>query len=183
MYKCENSTKCISQHRLLDGIQDCPFNDDETFNDSCSLRDAHQRFKCMTDGGHEKCFSLLVIQNGLDECSYGEDEYDVKKRFVRTRISFQTICDGKTELLPILINGTNETDETGCEHWECNNTYTRCDNFWLCQNGADEVNCPSSTCPIHHHDCILPNDTSKVSCLPIAFAGDNFDHCLGGSTL
>jgi len=134
----------------------------------------------MTDGGHEKCFSLLVIQNGLDECSYGEDEYDAKKRFVRTRISFQTICDGKTELLPILINGTNET---GCEHWECNNTYTRCDNFWLCQNGADEVNCPSSTCPIHHHDCILPNDTSKVSCLPIAFAGDNFDHCLGGSTL
>jgi hypothetical protein len=180
MYQCENSSKCISKHRLLDGIRDCPFNDDETFNESCSLNDIRQRFKCK-DEENEKCFTLLIVQNGKKECKYGEDEYNVAEAFARTHITFQTTCNGKTELPPILIDGQYETDETNCEHWPCNNTYTRCDNFWLCENGADEINCPYSTCPERHHDCVFLNDTSKVSCLPIARAGDGVDHCLGGT--
>lgn len=39
MYSCKNSSKCISKSRLVDGIADCPFNDDETFAESCSLND------------------------------------------------------------------------------------------------------------------------------------------------
>ncbi|CAF2964240.1 unnamed protein product, partial [Rotaria sp. Silwood2] len=91
------------------------------------------------------------------------------------------ICDGKTDLLPLLINGQNETDETQCHHWPCNNTYSRCDQFWLCKNGADEINCPSSTCPEFHHECIFPNDTSKISCLPITSAYNGINDCLGGT--
>ena len=29
MYQCQNSSKCISKQRVLDGFQYCPFNDDE----------------------------------------------------------------------------------------------------------------------------------------------------------
>ena len=36
--------------------------------------------------------------------------------YIRKHISFPTICDGFTELLPININGRNETDETECEY-------------------------------------------------------------------
>ena len=45
MYQCINSSKCISKQRIVDGIQDCPYNDDETYNQSCSLTDTHQRSK------------------------------------------------------------------------------------------------------------------------------------------
>ena len=180
MYQCENSSKCISKQRLLDGIQDCPSNDDETFNESCSLNDIHQRFKCSSDDD-EKCFASLVFQNGKENCKDGEDEGDQQIKFRKKRIQFQTICDGKIDLLPLLINGTNQTDETECEHWLCNNTYSRCDTFWLCKNGADEINCPPSTCPEQEHSCVFPNDTSKVSCLPIDRADNGIDDCLGGT--
>ncbi|CAF3547870.1 unnamed protein product [Rotaria sp. Silwood1] len=77
------------------------------------------------------------------------------------------------------IDGRDETDENECEYWPCNNTYTRCDGLWSCKDGADEVNCPSSTCPEFQHSCVFLNDTSTVSCLPIARAGDGIVDCLG----
>ena len=40
-----------------------------------------------------------------------------------------------------VINGINETDETECEQWECNNIYTHCNGIWNCPNGADEIGC------------------------------------------
>ncbi|CAF1449836.1 unnamed protein product [Rotaria sordida] len=180
MYRCENSSKCISKQRLLDGIHDCPFDDDETFNRSCSLSDTRQRFRC-AHNGNEKCFASLIVHDGKIDCKYGEDEIDKNQEMIKKHIYFQTICDGKTELLPVLIDGQNETDETQCHNWPCNNTYSRCDQFWLCNDGADEVNCPTSTCPALHHECVFPNDTSKVSCLPITKAHNGVIDCLGGT--
>jgi hypothetical protein len=180
MYRCQNSTKCISKQRLLDGFQDCPLNDDETFNRSCSLPDIRQRFNCSDDEG-EKCFSSLVVRDSTYNCKYGEDERSESTQLIETHIYFRLICDGSTNLLPVLIDGKNETDETNCKHWPCNNTYSRCDEIWHCKDGADEIDCSPSNCPKHHHKCVFPHDISKVSCLPIALAGDDVDHCLGGT--
>ena len=38
-------------------------------------------------------------------------------RRARSKILFQTVCDGFTELFPVTIDGRNETDETECEQW------------------------------------------------------------------
>ncbi|CAF1033075.1 unnamed protein product [Adineta steineri] len=177
---CENSSKCISKQRILDGIRDCPFDDDEKFSHSCSLTDIHQRFNCSSDGD-EKCFASLVIYDRKKDCKYGEDETSVLPEIRQKHISFQTICDGRTDLLPVLIDGRNETDETQCHYWSCNNTYSRCDKFWLCQDGADEINCPSSPCPALHHECVFLNDTFRVSCLPINRANNSITDCLGAT--
>ncbi|UJR12620.1 hypothetical protein I4U23_016795 [Adineta vaga] len=179
MYRCLNSTKCISKQRLVDGIRDCPFDDDEIFNQSCLLNDVRQRFKCYSNG-QEKCFASLIIEDKKEDCTNGVDE-NIEKNLIRTSIYFQTICDVRTDLLPILIDDEYETDETKCDDWPCSNTYTRCNRHWLCKDGADEVDCLSSTCPVLHHSCIFHNDTSKVSCLPIHQAGDGIDNCLGGT--
>ncbi|CAF5161279.1 unnamed protein product, partial [Rotaria sp. Silwood1] len=75
----------------------------------------------------------------------------------------------------------NHTDETNCEQWPCNNTYTRCDDFWSCLDGADEVDCdPTSLiiCPSYHHICVSPN-TNEWICLPIEKANDGTIDCLG----
>ena len=180
MYRCENASKCISKRRLLDGVRDCPYGDDETFNQSCSLPDVNRRFKCEGDTAPQ-CFSFVAVRDTKLDCKYGDDEEDMTHQLLRQHISFQTVCDGKTDLSPVSINGRNETDETECQHWPCNNTYARCDRFWLCKDGADEVNCPYSACPAAHHDCIFPSDVSKVSCLPIAKAGDGIHDCLGAT--
>ena len=71
------------------------------------------------------------------------------------------------------------TDEIECEYWICNNTYSRCDEFWLCKDGTDEINCPPSKCPEYYQNWIFSNDTSKVSCLSITLVGNDIIDCLG----
>lgn len=89
-------------------------------------------------------------------------------------ISFQTICDGFVELFPIIANEQNQTDETECQQWPCDNMYTHCNGIWNCLNGADEINCnlsPSSNCPKDHHPCVSPY-TNQFMCLPIEKIND-----------
>ena len=180
MYQCSNSSKCISKHRLVDGYRDCPFGDDEIFENSCSLKDAHLRSKCLYNNTI-MCLSPSVPPSATDQCIIEENEYVENRKSIEKHISFQTTCDGKVELSPIIIDGKKYTDETDCERWPCNNTYSQCDSYWLCKNGADESNCPLSICPNFQHPCIFLNDTSKISCLPISKAGDGIVDCLAGT--
>ncbi|CAF4328193.1 unnamed protein product [Rotaria sp. Silwood2] len=178
-YRCENSTKCISKYRLVDGIKDCPFQDDETFNASCTLNDSHSRFQCFND--EKRCFVPLIVGNKYVDCPEGDDEEPQVLLQKQHHIYFQTICDGQEDLIPITIGERNETDETECEYWACNSTYNRCDGIWACYNGADEVNCEGSTCPPLQHMCVFPSDRNKVQCLPINRTGDGVIDCIGGS--
>ncbi|CAF1539313.1 unnamed protein product [Adineta ricciae] len=176
LYQCENSSKFISYHRLVDGIHDCPYNDDEQFAGSCSLDDRY-RFKCQDE---ERCVTTSLVRDRTPNCNHGNDEYDPFIQSVEKHILFQTICDGIQELTPIEIDGRNETDETECEEWPCNNTNTRCDGFWTCADGADEVNCYPSPCPPLHHMCVSPL-TFKLGCLPIDKVNNFHVDCVGGS--
>ena len=60
LYCCQNSSKCISKHRVVDGIIDCPFHDDEQASSmSCSIKNNY-RFKC---DGEDQCRSPLFSLN------------------------------------------------------------------------------------------------------------------------
>ncbi|CAF1112112.1 unnamed protein product [Adineta steineri] len=161
MYQCSNSLKCISIHRRMNGINDCPNSDDEN----------------ITSINHTI---------SIDEIKYPEEASHINLQNFREHILFQTICDRATELLPILTNGRNETDETECEHWFCNNIYTRCNGVWNCFNGVNEINCdlPSSSSILNysldHHKCVSPN-TYKIIYLPIHKANDGKVDCLGAT--
>ncbi|CAF4638916.1 unnamed protein product [Rotaria socialis] len=161
VYQCQNSKKCISKSRLLDDLVACPIGDDEPWNQSCSLSDRNHRFKCY-DEDHDKCFALLVYQDPKKNCKYVEDErgeFGTTPSEININMLFQNICDGKQDFPSILIDGHYETDETDCQVWP--------------------LNCPPSTCPSLEHSCVFPNDTSKISCLPITRVGDNISDCLG----
>ncbi|UJR38545.1 hypothetical protein I4U23_031211 [Adineta vaga] len=136
----------------------------------------------------EKIF-LTTIEDGNCDCnkegdSFCEDEHKTDN-FTKRTILFQTICDGIQELYPIMINGINETDETECQQWECDNIYTHCDGFWNCFYGEDEMNCPSLSsspvnCSLDYRLCVTKN-TSEFMCLPINKINDGIVDCLGGT--
>ncbi len=133
MYQCIYSYKCITKRRLFDVFQDCFHNDDENifmWNKNCSITQGSKYFKCETVN---ECIPLHFIKDGTCTCTtydggICDDErpeyYDSK-----TKIIFQRICDNITHLYPIMIDDQNQTDETECDQWPCNNIYTHCDGF------------------------------------------------------
>jgi hypothetical protein len=171
LFHCPNTSKCISKHRLLDGIEDCYRGHDETFTDSCNLNDTY-RFRCSSE---DKCISPLLVLDQINHCRGGEDEFQTSRK----TISFQNLCNGYVHNTHILTEH-NETDETNCEKWPCDNQYTRCDEAWTCPNGADEINCARSSSCSSSHECVSPT-TFKVICLPISDAGNGKVDCLGAA--
>ena len=176
LYSCANSSKFISQHCLLDGVRDCAHNDDEQYKQSCALNSIY-RFKCTTEN---KCIAPFRVLDGKKGCLGGEDELAPVSFQSAQNISFQTICDGFQELDYVLIDDRNESDETQCDYWPCNNTYTHCNKLWNCPKGIDEVNCYPSVCPSLEHMCISPL-TYNITCLPIAQVEDGIVNCIGAS--
>ncbi|UJR07220.1 hypothetical protein I4U23_011508 [Adineta vaga] len=188
MYQCINSSKCISYHRVGDIRRDCDYHDDEeqsVINDICLKDHLNSFFKCTTPKG--RCINKIKVADGTCQCE--TDEYDLcddenpNLHYIRKHISFPTICDGMTDLIPVLIDGQNYTDETECELWQCNNIYTRCNDVWNCFNGADEVDCspsPLLNCSQQQHICVSPQ-TYQLMCLPLEKANDGKIDCLGGT--
>ena len=167
LYSCVNSSKVISTHRLIDGLTDCPLNDDEqAFALSCSLNQQY-RFRCPTEN---QCRSPIQSPSVCD----GSSHRDVNE------LLFYELCDRFADLPPITIDGRSHSDETDCESWQCNNVYTRCDGFWNCENGEDEEKCTRSICPPHFHPCVLPENATVV-CLAAHRVQNGSIDCLGAS--
>jgi hypothetical protein len=163
LYNCRNSSKLISKHRIMDGIQNCPKNDDENYPNSCQLNNQY-RVQCIDT---TKCWSPVAKSracalNNLNDL--GE-------------IRFPSFCDG----IKVYFYDTNKqeyNDEFGCGNWSCNNMYARCDGFWTCSDGRDEYNCSRTKCLSGTYACVSPINYTAI-CLPSNLVNDSIVHCLG----
>lgn len=176
LYHCANASKCISNYRLNDKVVNCPLGDDENnVKSSHSIGEYHNNSYDSSSQAKLEKYMLLQHQDETQVRSTLTSAVEKEPQFL-----FSVLCDGYTDLRVVSFDGFNHTDESECEHFPCNNTYTRCDGVWSCANGADEVNCPPSTCPLLHHMCVSPY-TFELECLPIKQANDGIIDCLGSS--
>ena len=186
MYQCINSPKCISIYRLMDSVNDCPYSDDEHENriNNTDLQELFKR-KTLKCPGRNKY--VLLLRVGKPECycrniliNMCDDDKFLSHVPVES-ISFQMTCNGFTDLQSEIIDERNETDETECEQWVCNNPYTRCDGVWHCINGADELGCEllsTLNCSSNDHICVSPH-TNQLMCLSIERTNNGIIDCLG----
>ena len=94
---------------------------------------------------------------------YDEDELSSSY----SRLNSSTNMDTRYQYSHICI-GVFEEDyfyHTNCELWSCYNPYTRCDGFFQCLNGIDELGCPSLTCNENQLECHDNNIPSKINCI------------------
>jgi hypothetical protein len=189
MYQCQNSSKCILIHNLFNGYRDCPYSDDENMfiinNNSNLIKQLNKtHFYCQSKKNY---ISQNMINNHQCDCNDKEIGRCIDENLGEIDSSrdilFQTICDGFQELSPIIINNKNETDETECEQWECDNVYTHCNGIWNCFNGKDEIGCDDlskSKCSLNQHLCVSLL-TYQLICLDIHKVYDGNLDCVGGT--
>ncbi|CAF0752094.1 unnamed protein product [Adineta steineri] len=167
LYHCENSSKYISNYRILDGISDCFLKDDEQAVElSCSLNQT-SRFQCPNE---KQCRSPLFSKS-ICSSSIQINHDD---------IPFYKICDRIMDFPMMAIDGRNHSDETDCEDWQCNNIYTRCDGFRNCLNGKDEEKCTQPINIKHILFCISPHNY-PMKCLPADQVSGGAVDCFRGS--
>ncbi|CAF1406391.1 unnamed protein product, partial [Adineta steineri] len=158
LFYCKKSDKYISKHRLIDGILDCYYGEDESYSASCSLNDT-QRFNCTSE---KKCLSPIGIGLDKPQCKDGEDEhFENQEIFV-----YSHLCNHINQNAQLPPEDDGEHDENNCEWWPCHTPYTRCDNIFQCANGIDELNCPNVNCNINEFKCEIINSTKNYYCIP-----------------
>jgi hypothetical protein len=102
MYQCMNSSKCISIHRLMNSVYDCPYMDDENMtsikNTDIERQLKHTHYKCQASN---KYIHRSLIENFECDCEsfrigVCEDEYPTFVTFQKDKL-FQYVCDGSVE--------------------------------------------------------------------------------------
>ena len=167
-FHCSQSLKCIPWHHVRNGHGDCFYFEDEHV-DTCQMNNS-KRFACYSDP--TMCLEAVTVGDGMEECPSGEDELYIYTEDLLKIIPFSVLCN-RYENYEILGFDSEETDETDCHLWPCNNPNTRCDGIWHCPNGADELNCSYSKCSVNEHQCI--DEWSRFSyCLPITHLFDQY---------
>jgi hypothetical protein len=107
----------------------------------------------------------VALGNGLDDCPLGEDENWPYTQNFSKLVLFPDLCNREPNVNLNVLKG-DDTDETDCDRWPCDNPYTHCDQRWNCRNGADELNCPDTKCCLNEHEC--KNSQLEFSyCIPL----------------
>ncbi|CAF1085109.1 unnamed protein product [Adineta steineri] len=141
----------------------------DLYNDDNSLRNNQSQIESSI---HEKRMSVItgfnVPQNRFVTSKWTDDS------------EFFKLCDRIQHFNLMIIGGINYTDETECDHWPCNNIYTRCNGYINCPDGADELNCSLIRCMDNEVLCVSIY-SRKLECLPQNKVKNAKVDCIGGT--
>ncbi|CAF3727782.1 unnamed protein product [Adineta steineri] len=200
LFNCDNRSIFISKHRVHDSYIDCYNVQDELAElDSCALQLSH-RFQCRTTT--RRCIPRVFLLSKMNYCPNDTSttdilfpcitQFDYGCKVIRGSLitvvyfSFFRVCDGSVDFID-----RNHTDETNCPHdwiYDCNSSRTRCDGYWQCQNGRDELNCDAESyiwpvfesCMIQQQFYCVNITSRQLECYGNELAGNGQEDCVGG---
>ncbi|CAF1349610.1 unnamed protein product [Adineta ricciae] len=118
------------------------------------------------------CFPIARNEKYISSNRETQSSLSVDNRWINLHqtFAFARLCDDHRDIRD--NTETNDTDESDCHFWPCNNPYTRCNRYLHCLNGIDEVNCPHKLCSFNELTC---DDYSShaIYCLPISLLADD----------
>jgi hypothetical protein len=148
-FLCEKSGQCISKHRLVDGIDDCRYAEDEDNPHECYMK---KQYRLNCSGNSSPCLFVSAIGDDVTQCVSGNDEYmrelkwnladrkcrkpnslecNILKSYIRSPSSISTIENNKVLLFR-----------------------QYCDTLWQLPKGFDESLCNDWKCPKDQYQCL-----------------------------
>lgn len=144
-------------------IEQCAYN--------CTKCDDLLAFTC----NDHKCVPQMLVCDGIDDCSDGEDERNCKcggsDQFECRSASGKVKCISKAKVCDSVWDCMDGEDEIGCNrcpdnsircHHEskCIPKAARCNGIADCLDGSDESNCTCNECIGHHWNTYMCGETS-----------------------
>lgn len=168
-YQCQKNPRCISKHRLRNGMQDCSPAEDEDDNQKCYTKNKH-RLKCL-----EKtplCLLVSKVGNNIDQCTEGNDEHIVQLKWSLADRKCTTPNSIECIAIKAYIQSPSSLQTTQNGRALVFRRY--CDTMWQLPRGFDESICNEWKCPRNEYQCLSGH------CIPIHYVTDrNFQdwHC------
>ncbi|CAF1603418.1 unnamed protein product [Adineta ricciae] len=169
-WQCKSNERFISEWRIHDGYQDCPYGEDELPSLSALVNRPH-RYRCFSAVPFQY-ISTHQLGDGRRDCDDGSDEIspfidwnshkcwndnffscDILRDDEKVRqihLAFHHYCN-------TVWDTWNGDDERNCTHWICSKPYIRCnrtgqcikgawqcDGEWDCADGEDERKCSTN---------------------------------------
>ncbi|KAJ8007522.1 hypothetical protein DPEC_G00118370 [Dallia pectoralis] len=191
---CRDSTLCISETLLCDGLKDCPDGFDE---ESCITKCPNRgEFRCKD---RRRCIARALVCDGRSHCHDGSDEVGCptittpppKTATLKCRMGSRLCKNGQecvlhSHLCDGELDCKDGSDEQDCDHLctagqfqcahgkKCIDQQQVCDGKVQCQDRSDEMDCFefSKSCS---HRC------DKSRCIPESFLCDGERDCADGS--
>jgi hypothetical protein len=147
-FLCHNSLKCISKHRLRNGIPDCSLGEDEDKKQTCYMK--RHRFIC--PGKSSLCLVVEKIGDDDPVCNRGDDEYITQLKWVLSGRKCRVPGSIECNLIKTYIQSPTSILTTESSKVLVFRQY--CDTVWHLSMGFDESFCREWQCSRNEYQCL-----------------------------
>ena len=157
-FLCQNYLRCISKHRVRNGLLDCGnlVSEDEHDSQTCYAKSKH-RYHCSEESS--LCLPVFRIGDTSQNCKANDDEYVKQLKWVLNDYQCTEFNSNECDIIRTYIQSPSLL-------WSItNNTVLLfrqyCDTVWHLSRGFDESDCTQWKCPKDQYQCLTGH------CVPV----------------
>ena len=155
---CQDSLRCISKHRLRNGIEDCYYSEDELDDQKCLVTAHQHRFKC--SGNSPKCLPPSLIGDNIHDCKESDDEYLAELKWRLADYLCTKRNSKECNLLKAYLQFASSLLTIAHEKIIPFRQY--CDSYFDLPKGFDESFCNDWKCLTDQYQCLTGHCTPSI---------------------